>query len=174
MVQLAKDPLTRPDIAPIDTGSTNLETFDPATGVFGHADRVYRNDTHALQQYARRLKTAGIKPKLVCWSIGFVRRAAALMDAGLVDEPGYFLLNMTDGPYITGHRRFLAEKQKVHLDRQHRWWESRRSRCLRGQARRQYRARHWGLSLSGVGFAAEPCGDQKGRRNRPRQRTGDR
>jgi uncharacterized protein (DUF849 family) len=79
MVQLAKDPLTDPDIAPIDTGSTNLETFDPATGVFGHADRVYRNDTHALQQYARRLKTAGIKPKLVCWSIGFVRRAAALM-----------------------------------------------------------------------------------------------
>jgi len=25
------------------------------------------------------------------------------MHAGLVDEPGYFLLNMTDGPYITGH-----------------------------------------------------------------------
>ena len=41
MVQLAKDPLTRPDIAPIDTGSTNLESFDPATGAFGgHADRV--------------------------------------------------------------------------------------------------------------------------------------
>jgi len=38
MVQLAKDHLTRPDIAPIDTGSTNLEAFDPATGVFGHAD----------------------------------------------------------------------------------------------------------------------------------------
>jgi 3-keto-5-aminohexanoate cleavage enzyme len=103
MIELAKDPSTRPDIAPIDTGSTNLETFDRATGVFGHADRVYRNDTHALQHYARLLKRAGIKPKLVCWSIGFVRRAAALMDAGLVDEPGYFLLNMTDGPYITGH-----------------------------------------------------------------------
>ena len=103
MMRLARDPQTRPDLAPIDTGSTNLETFDARTGSFGHASRVYRNGTDALVHYARELKAAGIKPKLVCWSVGFVRRAAAMMDAGLVDEPGYFLLNMTDGPYITGH-----------------------------------------------------------------------
>ncbi|MCB1540139.1 MAG: 3-keto-5-aminohexanoate cleavage protein [Rhodoblastus sp.] len=103
MLQLARDPETRPDIAPIDTGSTNLETFDAATGAFGHADRVYENSTDALIRYASGLREHGIKPKLVCWSIGFVRRAAALMAAGLVDEPGYFLLNMTDGRYITGH-----------------------------------------------------------------------
>jgi uncharacterized protein (DUF849 family) len=103
MMRLAKEPATKPDIVPIDTGSVNLEHFDPATGVFDHADRVYRNSTAALIHYARLLKSAGIKPKLVCWSAGFVRRASALMEAGLVDEPGYFLLNMTDGPYITGH-----------------------------------------------------------------------
>src|SRR5206468_2824773 len=45
----------------------------------------------------------GIEPVLVCWSVGFVRRAAALIEMGLVDEPAYFLLNMTDGPYLTGH-----------------------------------------------------------------------
>ncbi len=103
MLELAKDPQTKPDLAPIDTGSVNLETFDPATGAFAHADRVYENRTDSLVHYARSLRQAGIKPKLVCWSIGFVRRAAALMAAGHVDEPGYFLLNMTDGRYITGH-----------------------------------------------------------------------
>ena len=103
MLELAKSPETRPDLAPIDTGSVNLETFDAATGAFAHADRIYENSTASLVHYAKSLKQAGIKPKLVCWSIGFVRRAAALMQAGLIDEPGYFLLNMTDGPYITGH-----------------------------------------------------------------------
>ena len=49
------------------------------------------------------MEAVGIKPVLVCWSVGFVRRAAALIEMGLVDEPAYFLLNMTDGPYITGH-----------------------------------------------------------------------
>lgn len=103
MLDLARDPETRPDIAPIDTGSTNLETYDAATGTFQYADRVYRNSTATLVDYATLLRQHGIKPKLVCWSIGFVRRAAALMQAGYIDEPGYFLLNMTDGPYITGH-----------------------------------------------------------------------
>ncbi|MFO1136405.1 MAG: 3-keto-5-aminohexanoate cleavage protein [Rhodoblastus sp.] len=103
MLQLAKDPQTKPDLAPIDTGSVNLETFDAATGAFAHADRVYENRTDSLVHYAKSLRQAGVKPKLVCWSIGFVRRAAAMMEAGLIDEPGYFLLNMTDGPYITGH-----------------------------------------------------------------------
>ena len=103
MLELARDPQTKPDLAPIDTGSVNLETYDAATGAFAHAERVYENSTASLVHYAKALKQAGIKPKLVCWSIGFVRRAAAMMQAGLIDEPGYFLLNMTDGPYITGH-----------------------------------------------------------------------
>ncbi|MDQ3653637.1 MAG: 3-keto-5-aminohexanoate cleavage protein, partial [Chloroflexota bacterium] len=53
--------------------------------------------------YARGFRTSGIKPQIVCWSIGFMRRAFALMEMGLVAEPAYFLLNMTDGPYLTGH-----------------------------------------------------------------------
>ncbi len=40
---------------------------------------------------------------MVTWSIGFTRRALVLMEMGLVAEPAYFLLNMTDGVFITGH-----------------------------------------------------------------------
>lgn len=100
---LAKDPSTRPDLAPIDTGSVNLETYDRAGRRLENADRVYINRTDTLELYSREFRTAGIKPVLVCWSIGFVRRAAALIEMGLVPEPAYFLLNMTDGAYITGH-----------------------------------------------------------------------
>ena len=100
---LAKNPATKPDIAPIDTGTVNLETYDSDTRTFSHADRVYKNQTDTLQHYAREFNLAGIKPVLVCWSVGFVRRAAALIQMGLVKEPAYFLLNMTDGPYLTGH-----------------------------------------------------------------------
>lgn len=98
---LAKDPATKPDFAPVDTGSTNLETY--SGGRFDHADRVYTNRTDTLIAYAREFAAAGIKPVMVTWSIGFTRRAAALIETGLVAEPAYFLLNMTDGPFITGH-----------------------------------------------------------------------
>lgn len=120
---LARDPATKPDIAPIDTGSTNLETYDPVARAFSHADRVYINRTDTLEVYAHAFRRSGIKPQLVCWSVGFMRRAFALMEMGLVDEPAYVLLNMTDGPYLTGHPgtpeglrahlRFLPSDRKV-------------------------------------------------------------
>ena len=120
---LARDPATKPDIAPIDTGSTNLETYDAAARAFSHADRVYINRTDTLEVYAHAFRRSGIKPQLVCWSVGFMRRAFALMEMGLVDEPAYVLLNMTEGPYLTGHPgtpeglrahlRFLPSDRKV-------------------------------------------------------------
>lgn len=100
---LAGDPATRPDFAPIDTGTVNLETYDAVTRSFDHAQRVYVNRTDTLQHYAREFRRTGIKPQLVSWSVGFSRRAGALMDVGLVSEPAWLLLNMTDGPYLTGH-----------------------------------------------------------------------
>jgi uncharacterized protein (DUF849 family) len=100
---LAADPATRPDIAPIDTGSTNLELFDAASGAFTHADRVYRNQTDTLLHYARELRRVGVKPNVVCWSVGFQRRAMAMLQAGELSGPLWMLMNMTDGPYLTGH-----------------------------------------------------------------------
>lgn len=98
---LAKDPATKPDFAPIDTGSINLDLYE--NGQFSEAGRVYLNRTDTMIDYARAFKASGIKPVLVTWSVGFTRRAVALMEAGLIDEPAYMLLNMTDGPYLTGH-----------------------------------------------------------------------
>ncbi|AIC29600.1 3-keto-5-aminohexanoate cleavage protein [Rhizobium sophorae] len=100
---LALDPATKPDIAPIDTGSANLELWDAETRRFENPERLYLNTTESLAHYARTLAEKGVKPKLVSWSVGFTRRAIALMDAGLVRGPAYFLLHLTGGRYITGH-----------------------------------------------------------------------
>lgn len=123
VVRLARDPMTKPDIAPIDTGSANLESFDRETLEIGFTERLYINTTDSLVHYAQKLKEAGVKPKLVSWSVGFTRRALMLMDCGLVEEPGYMLFHMTDGKVITGHPgtakgldahlMFLPEDRKI-------------------------------------------------------------
>ena len=100
---LSANPATKPDIAPIDTGSINLDIFDVRTHTFIHADRVYRNQTDTLLHYARELRRVGVKPNVVCWSVGFQRRAIAMMQADEISQPVWMLINMTDGPYITGH-----------------------------------------------------------------------
>lgn len=99
---LARDPATRPDLAPIDTGSLNLDLYDRDAKRFSESARVYRNATDTLELYAKELRDWGVKPVLVVWSVGFLRRALAMIEMGLIDAPAYFLLNMTDGPYITG------------------------------------------------------------------------
>ena len=100
---LSANPATKPDIAPIDTGSINFDIFDAQTHTFIHADRVYRNQTDTLLHYARELRRVGVKPNVVCWSVGFQRRAIAMMQADEISQPVWMLINMTDGPYITGH-----------------------------------------------------------------------
>lgn len=112
---LARDPATRPDFAPIDTGSLNLESYDAQARSFRHAERVYTNRTDTLQLYAQEFRRCGIKPQLVTWAIGFTRRAAALMDMGLVAEPAWFLVNMTAGACITGHPG-TAAGLRAHLE----------------------------------------------------------
>lgn len=111
---LARDLATKPDIAPIDTGTVNLEAYDPDARTFSDADRVYVNRTDTLELYAREFRRSGIKPMLVTWSVGFTRRALAMIDGDLVSEPAYFLVNMTDGPVLTGHPG-TAEGLNAHL-----------------------------------------------------------
>src|SRR4051794_21552996 len=57
---LALDLATKPDFAPIDVGSTNLETYDPETRSFSYTDRVYINRTDTLELYARKFRQSGI------------------------------------------------------------------------------------------------------------------
>ncbi len=115
ILRMAEDPATRPDFAPMDTGSANVDRFDPATGRFATKDLVYRNDTGTLEYFAERIRAAALKPYVVAWNIGFTRTAEAFMRAGLIDQPAYLCLCLTDGTILAGHPGTLKGLQ-AHLD----------------------------------------------------------
>lgn len=99
--ELARDPATRPDIAPIDVGSTNLDRF--AGGRFETDDKSYVNRVSSLQFLSGRLRAAGGKPHFVNWAVPFTRMFGALREAGLVDPPAYLMFTLTDGGALGGH-----------------------------------------------------------------------
>ena len=103
VLQLADDPATRPDFAPIDTGSVNVDGYDPAAKRFDARGRVYRNDTPTLEYFARNLGAKGIKHYLVVWNVSFLRQAVALIEMGLVAEPAYVLLLLSGKTMLAGH-----------------------------------------------------------------------
>ena len=101
--RLAEDPQTRPDIVPIDMGTMNFEEYHADTKTFDYVDRIYHNPTDTIIHAADRFTAANFSIQIVCWNIGFVRRAGILMEQGHLKEPAYFLLNLADDLIITGH-----------------------------------------------------------------------
>lgn len=100
---LAKDPATKPDLAPIDTGSTNIDRFDYSSGRFLTDHLTYTNRTGVLEAFAKRLPQLGVKPQFVSWSVPFTRMFGALRDMGLVKDIPYFMFELTDEGILGGH-----------------------------------------------------------------------
>jgi 3-keto-5-aminohexanoate cleavage enzyme len=115
IARMAADPSTRPDFAPMDMGSTNVDRFDPTTGRYVTRDLVYRNDTATLEYFAEHIARLRLKPYLVAWNIGFIRQAAVFLRAGLVAQPAYLCLCLTDGAILSGHPG-TARGLQAHLD----------------------------------------------------------
>ncbi len=115
IVELARDPATRPHFAPMDTGSTNIDRYLRAEKRFRTTDLIYRNSTSTLQHFAAEIAAAGVKHYLVSWNIGFTRQALALLETGAVPEPAFLLFVLTDGEVLAGHPG-TPEGLRAHLD----------------------------------------------------------
>lgn len=115
VLRLAADPATRPDFAPMDMGTTNVDRFDAATGTYVTKDLVYRNDTRTLEYFGKHIRAAQLKPYLVVWNIGFLRQAEAFLRAGQLDQPAFMCFCLTDGPILSGHPGTLRGLT-AHLD----------------------------------------------------------
>ncbi len=125
IVELAKDPALRPEMAGIDTGSTNIDVYNAGTKNFRTTGKVYVNSHEALTLFCRRFRDCGVKPNLVAWTVPFLRSASALLDMGIADEPAYVLLVHCEGGILGGHpgtpqglEAFLAHMPK---DRRIEW-----------------------------------------------------
>lgn len=102
----------RPDLAPVDMGTNNIDVHDSASGAV-EPGFVYRNNTSALLFLTGELTALGIKPQLGLWSIPNARLTQAFLDSGQVAAPAYAAILLSNGP--AGHPATPAGFQ-AHLD----------------------------------------------------------
>jgi uncharacterized protein (DUF849 family) len=93
---MAGDAATRPDLAPVDLNSINVDPWDPAAGGYATEDLVYLNPVRMLRRLVELISTAGVKPMLALWTVGAARTLGAFCDLGLVPEPVYAQATLSD------------------------------------------------------------------------------
>ena len=82
---------------------------------FETTELIYKNSTRTLAYFAENIRSAGLKPYLVSWNIGFTRYAQAFLEMGLIDEPAFLCFCLTDNTFLGGHPGTLKGLQ-AHLD----------------------------------------------------------
>lgn len=115
ILDMRKDPATGPHMAPADMGSLNLDIYNPQARRFETTERIYKNSAGTLAYLVENMRKAGVKPYLSCWNIGFLRYANAFLDMGLIDEPAFIGLVLTDNSFLGGHPGTIKGLQ-AHLD----------------------------------------------------------
>ncbi|MDT3442216.1 MULTISPECIES: 3-keto-5-aminohexanoate cleavage protein [unclassified Pseudofrankia] len=87
IVQLAKDPATRPDCVPIDMLTCNVDLYDVERKEFGSLDRVYSNTTGALIDICQQVRAVGVKPVPMLWNVAALRLTEAFLEMGVYEQP---------------------------------------------------------------------------------------
>jgi uncharacterized protein (DUF849 family) len=103
IVEMAKDPLTKPELGPIDMATSNVDTYDPQGKRFKTNETVYLNTTKTWQFFAETMKSVGVKPIQALWNISSVRATQAFVEMGVFKEPAYCELVLTEGWLLSGH-----------------------------------------------------------------------
>jgi 3-keto-5-aminohexanoate cleavage enzyme len=103
IVEMAKDPNTKPDLAPIDVGTNNVDLYDANTKRFKTDETVYLNTSKTLQYFAETINAAGVKPMQALWNVGSIRTTLAFVEMGLFQEPLYFEIALMEGGILSGH-----------------------------------------------------------------------
>ncbi len=84
---LARDPATRPDLAPVDLGSFNLDPWDAERRRFAVEDLVYATSVAGLREIIGTIRAAGVLPQAVLWSVGSARLLGAFLEMGVLAAP---------------------------------------------------------------------------------------
>jgi uncharacterized protein (DUF849 family) len=101
LAEVARDPATRPDLAPVDLGSFNLDPWDPASRVFRVETLTYVNTVETIRFLAKGITEAGVRPAAVLWSVGSARLLGALIELGAWTDPVYAEVTMSDSLLAT-------------------------------------------------------------------------
>ncbi|GAP38063.1 3-keto-5-aminohexanoate cleavage protein [Piscinibacter sakaiensis] len=109
LLALCADPATRPDFAPLDMGSTNLDVYLPAQRRFRTDAKTYVNTVGTLRRLAGEVQRLGLKELLCIWTVPCLRTVEAFVDAGwIADDPAFCCLVLTEGGILGGHPGSVA------------------------------------------------------------------
>ncbi len=103
IVEMAKDPMTKPEFGPIDMATSNVDTYDPKAKRFKTTETVYMNTTKTWQYFAETMKSVGVKPIQALWNISSVRHTQAFAEMGIFTGPLYCEIVLTEDWLLTGH-----------------------------------------------------------------------
>ncbi len=103
ILDLAKDPETRPHFAPLDMGTTNIDAYNSATKSFRSDEVVYTNTTKTLLYFAEQLQAVAVRPYASLWNVGFTRQFLAFLKMGAIAEPAFACLIMTGDDLPSAH-----------------------------------------------------------------------
>jgi 3-keto-5-aminohexanoate cleavage enzyme len=84
---LAADPATRPDLAPVDLASLNIDPWDAGAGRFLVEDLTYATSVAGLREIVGAIRGAGVLPQAVLWNVGSARLLGAFLELGVIASP---------------------------------------------------------------------------------------
>ena len=96
-------PETRPDFAPMDCGSVNVDWWNPEQGAYDTTDLIYRNSTATLLYFAERIRHHRLTPYLVSWNVSFTRQIEQFLRMGVLSTPAFVCFCLTDEIIFAGH-----------------------------------------------------------------------
>ena len=94
--ELAKDPATRPELAPVDLGSFNVDPFDWDTLQFRAEEIVYRTSVAGLRHEIDAITAAGVGVQSVLWTVGSARCLGAFLAMGVLPSPAFAEVTLSD------------------------------------------------------------------------------
>jgi len=104
IMEMARDPATKPDCIPVDMLTTNMGIFDPQVKQFRTGDRIYLNTIDMLAYLCETVRSVGVKPVSMMWNVAGVRLTEAFLEMGLYDEALYCELPLFGDDFMAfGH-----------------------------------------------------------------------
>ena len=103
IIDMAKDPATLPEFAPIDMTTSNVDSYDARKRRFLTEDVVYMNPTKTLRYFAETIRASGVRPYVALWNVSSIRVSAAFVEAGLLEQPLYGGIVLSEGGLFAGN-----------------------------------------------------------------------
>jgi uncharacterized protein (DUF849 family) len=103
ILAMAKSPATRADLVPLDLASANVAYYDYEKRSFLGEDSLYENTIATLRALSEGVRAVGAKPIGVVYNVPSLRLVEPLLETGVLQEPLYLQLLLTEGGVLSGH-----------------------------------------------------------------------